>query len=294
MADFILSCESTTDFTYAHAKERGIEMLFYAYTVDGVDYPDDCGRDPGEKKRFYDFIAAGKIPKTTQLNVFQYTQYFESLLQKGDVLHINFSSGMTAAIQNAVLAQEELSEKYPDRKLIVIDSLCSSSGYGMLVDYCADQRDSGKSIDEVADYARSIANRIHHEFYSVDLQYYKRTGRMSGPAATLATILNIVPILTLNAEGRIIAYDKVRGKQAAVKRLIHEMTEHAVDHENYSGRCYLCHSERYTDACELKEALLSAFPNVKDIPIYDIGTIIASHCGPGTVAVFFLGDERKA
>ena len=138
---FILSCESTIDLPYSYCEQREIPVLFYSYQVDGVSYEDDMGRDPEALPRFYGFLDAGKLPSTAQLNEFQYETFFDTLLQQGDVLHIAFGSGMTASVQNALLAAEALREKYPERKLIVIDSLCSSSGYGLLVDGAADLRD---------------------------------------------------------------------------------------------------------------------------------------------------------
>ena len=147
---FILSCESTIDLPYSYCEARGIPVLFYSYQVDGVSYEDDMGRDPAALPRFYGFLDEGKLPTTAQLNEFQYESFFDALLQQGDVLHIAFGSGMTASVQNAMLAAESLREKYPERKLVVIDSLCSSSGYGLLVDGAADLRDAGKSMDEIA------------------------------------------------------------------------------------------------------------------------------------------------
>ena len=146
---FILSCESTIDLPYSYCEARGIPVLFYSYQVDGVSYEDDMGRDPAALPRFYGFLDEGKLPTTAQLNEFQYESFFDALLQQGDVLHIAFGSGMTASVQNAMLAAESLREKYPERKLVVIDSLCSSSGYGLLVDGAADLRDAGKSMDEI-------------------------------------------------------------------------------------------------------------------------------------------------
>ena len=139
---FILSCESTVDLPYSYVSGRGIPVLFYSYSIDGVDYPDDMLRDPAALPHFYKLLDEGKMPSTSQLNEFAYEEFFEPLVQQGDVLHIAFGSGMTSSVQNAELAAQRLREKYPDRTICVIDSLCSSSGYGMLVDYAADLRDA--------------------------------------------------------------------------------------------------------------------------------------------------------
>lgn len=290
---FILSCESTVDMPYDYITSRKIPVLFYSYIVDGQEYVDDMGRDPEALPHFYEFLKNGKLPSTSQLNEFQYEEFFEELLEKGDVLHIAFGSGMTGSFYNAEKAAKNLREKYPDRKLIVIDSLCSSSGYGLLVDTAADMRDQGCSIEDTEYWIMQNRKCIHHQFFSTDLQYFKRSGRISGPAAMLGAVLNICPIMRLDETGHIIAYDKVRGRRKAIDRTVQTMAEHAKDGEQYSGKCCICHSNCLENAEELKKVLLKHFPEMKeDIPIYDIGTIIASHCGPGTVAVFFFGDER--
>lgn len=293
MHSFILSCESTVDLPHRYVTERNISVLFYAYTVDGCEYPDDMGRDPHALPRFYGFLEEGKVPSTSQLNQFQYEQYFDRLLQQGDVLHIALGSGMTSSVFNAEKTAKLLRLQYPDRKLIVIDSLCSSSGYGLLVEMAADMRDTGCIIEEVEHRVKANRKNIHHQFFSSDLRYLRRSGRMSGPAAMLGTMLSICPLMRLDDRGTILAYDKVRGVKAAVARTVQAMAEHAQGGENYCGKCWIAHSNCPAVAQRLKEALQERFPHISgEIRIWDIGTIIVSHCGPGTAAVFFLGDER--
>ena len=290
---FTLSCCSTVDLPYAYMEQRDIPVLFYTYVVDGREYIDDMGRDPEALPRFYNFLKEGKLPQTSQINVGTYLEFFEKLLQKGDVLHIAFTSGQSGSVHNAELAAKELQEQYPQRKIIVIDSLCSSSGYGMLVDTVAEMRDAGKNIDEVAQWVMDNRNTLHHQFFSSDMTQFRRTGRVSGAAAMVATIMNICPIMRLDAAGAIKAYGKVRGKKKAVEATVDAMVEHAQGGVNYDQRCYVCHSQCPEDAQLLIDALEGKFPNVKGkIRLCDIGTIIGSHSGPGTVAVFFYGDER--
>ncbi|MGN0114339.1 MAG: DegV family protein [Acutalibacteraceae bacterium] len=291
---FILSCESTVDLPYKYMQERNIPVVFYSYAIDGEEFVDDMGRDPEALPRFYSFLKDGKMPSTSQINEYQYEDYLDELLKKGDVLHIAFGSGMTPSVKNAVKAAESLKEKYPDRKLVIIDSLCSSSGYGMLVDGAADIADKGCTLEETAQWVMDNRQYIHHQFFSTDLKYYRRSGRVSGPAAMIGTILSICPIMRLDDEGKIIAYGKVRGKAAAIKTTLDTMEQHAVGGKNYSGKCWICHSNCIDDAKQTESAILERFPNVKGkTKICDIGTIIASHCGPGTVAVFFHGDKRE-
>lgn len=291
--EFILSCGSTVDLPYSYLEQRQIPVIFYTYTVKGEEYVDDMGRNPDALPQFYKFLAEGEIPTTSQINKFRYYDFFGEQLQKGDLLHIAFGSGMSASVFNAMDAADELREKYPGRKIMVIDSLCSSSGYGLLVDEAADMRDRGCSMEEVAQWVMENRKRVNHQFYSTELEYYRRCGRMSGVAATAATILSICPIMRLDDRGRIIAYDKVRGKKNAVRRTIKTMEEHAENGVNYTGKCWICHSNCLTEAEQMRQAVKEHFPKISgDIRICDIGTIIASHCGPGTVAVFFFGQER--
>lgn len=292
-AKFVLSCESTVDLPFSYVSERNIPVIFYSYTIDGKEYVDDMLRNPEALPQFYQFLEEDKLPSTSQINEFNYLNFFEQQLQHGDLLHIAFGSGMTQSVRNAELAADELREKYPERKIIVIDSLCSSSGYGMLVDYAADMRDKGCTMEEIERWVIDNRQNIHHQFFSTELKHYRRSGRMSGATAMVATVLGICPIMRLDDKGRIIAYGKVRGKNNAIKATVDAMEAHAQGGRNYTGKCFICHSQCIQDAEKTKAAILERFPHIQgDVRIADIGTIIASHCGPGTVAIFFLGDER--
>lgn len=292
-AQFVLSCESTVDLPFSYVSERNIPVIFYSYTIDGKEYVDDMLRNPEALPQFYRFLEEDKLPSTSQINEFNYLSFFEQQLQHGDLLHIAFGSGMTQSVRNAELAADELREKYPERKIVVIDSLCSSSGYGMLVDYAADMRDRGCTMEEIERWVIDNRKNIHHQFFSTELKHYRRSGRMSGATAMVATVLGICPIMRLDDKGRIIAYGKVRGKNNAIKATVDAMEAHAQGGRNYTGKCFICQSQCLQDAEKAKTAILERFPHIQgDVRIVDIGTIIASHCGPGTVAIFFLGDER--
>lgn len=291
---FVLSCCSTVDVPYSYLESRHIPVLFYTYVVEDVTYVDDMGRDPNALPRFYAMLAAGKLPQTSQINVAEYAEFFEGLLKQGrDVLHLGFTSGQSGSIHNAFLAAEMLREKYPHQKLLVVDTLCSSSGYGLLVDTVADLRDAGVSIEDAYQWTLDNRNKVHHQFFSTDMTQFRRTGRVSGAAAAIATVLNICPIMRLDSKGAIKAYDKVRGKHKAIQVTVDTMEQHAQGGRDYDQRCWICHSQCPDLAQQLAEQLESRFPRLKGtIRICDIGTIIGSHAGPGTVAVFFYGDER--
>ncbi|MBR4235310.1 MAG: DegV family protein [Clostridia bacterium] len=291
--NYKLSCESTVDLPWSYVNGRGLPVLFYTYSVDGREYTDDMGRDPEALPGFYKLLAEGHLPKTSQLNFEQYIEFFEPLVKNGDLLHIAFGSGMTASVNNAFLAAEELRRRYPGRRIEVVDSLCSSSGYGLLVDYAADMREAGASMDEVINWLNANRRCVHHQFFSTDLKFFKRSGRVSGAAATIGSILGICPIMRLDDAGRIIAYDKVRGKKNAIQTTLDTMEAHVRNGREYSGKCFICNSDCPDIAEQTRAAVRQRFPKIQgEIRMCDIGTIIASHSGPGTVAVFFLGDER--
>ncbi len=295
MADkYQLSCESTVDLPYDYVVGRDISVLFYSYTVDGVEHEDNMGRDPEAMKQFYQDMADGKNLSTSQINVFRYEEYFDELLKKGDVLHIALGSGMSTSVDNAKEAANILKEKYPDRKIIVIDSLASSVGYGLMIDTVADMRDNGATMEEIEDWVIANRNKLQSEFFSTDLTQFKRSGRVSGPYATIGNVLGIYPRMHLNSEGRIIAYDIARGKKKVIQKMVKTIMQHIEDGEHYSKKIFLSHSNCPELAEELRAALIPYLGDViANAPLYDIGTIIAVHTGPGTVCAFFWGDERK-
>lgn len=293
---FNLSCCSNADLPYAHMEARDIPVKFYSYSIGEEEFPDDMERDPKALDEFYAKVAAGALPKTSQINEAAYAEFFEELLSRleGDLLHLSFTSGLSGSVNNAFRAAQDVMERHPGRRIVVVDTLAASSGYGMLVDYAADMRDAGASLEETEAWLLTNRNKLHHQFFCSDLTHFKRSGRVSGAAATLGSILGICPIMRLNDEGRIIAYDKVRGKKKAVAETTRVMLQHAQDGADYDGRCYICNSHCPEEADMLRASIEKSFPKlVGKIRICNIGTVIGSHCGPGTVAVFFLGDERQ-
>lgn len=291
----ILSCESTADIPYAHTIERNIPVIFYSYSIDAQEYEDNMGRDSESLEKFYQSLDEGKMPSTSQINEFRYMDFFEEQLKKGDLIHIALGSGVTPSVNNAYKAADMLREKYPDRKVAVIDSYCAAPGFGLLVDEVADFRDKGATFEEIVEYAKIMSKKVHSQFFSTDLKFFKRSGRVSGAAATVASILGICPIMHLDETGHIIAYDKVRGKKNAISETVNTMLKLIPEGAQYSGRCYIGHSNCIDDCNETAKKIAETFPKLEGkIKIYDIGNIIASHCGPGTVAVFFVANERTS
>lgn len=291
MDDYILSCCSTADLSASHYGERKIEVIPFHFRLGGVEYLDD-GTMPIDK--FYREMAEGKMTSTSQVNAEEYEDYFEEFLKQGkDILHLTLSSGISGTFNSAMIARNELAERYPERKIFIVDSLAASSGTGLLMDKLADLRDEGRSIEEVRDFAEKNKLRVNHWFFSTDLTYYVRGGRISKTEGFLGNMLSICPLINVNNEGRLIPREKIRTKKKVYNRIVEIMEELADNGYMYSDKCYLSMSACPDDAQQVAMLIEERFPHIKDkILINSIGTTIGSHTGPGTVALFFWGKER--
>ena len=290
---YILSCCSTADLTREHFEQRDIHYICFHYQLDGKDLPDDLGQSmPFDK--FYQAMTEGAETRTSQVNTEEYLAYFEEFLQQGqDVLHVTLSSGISGTINSANTAAEQLRVKYPERKIYIIDSLGASSGYGLLMDTLADKRDEGMPLDELARWATDHRLHLHHWFFSTDLTFYIKGGRVSRTAGFFGKLLHICPLLNMNHLGQLIPREKVRTKSAVIRTIVDRMQEHAEDGLAYSGKCYISNSACIEDAQAVAKLVESRFPRLNGpVEIYSVGTTIGSHTGPGTVALFFWGDER--
>ncbi|MGX7030339.1 DegV family protein [Vagococcus zengguangii] len=290
---YTLTCGSTADMPKEFFDERDIHYSSFHFTIDGQEYLDDLGQSMSFEA-FYQKIKAGSMPITSQSNPDDYTKFFEPFLAQGqDILHLSFSSGLSGDYQSACIAQEILADQYPERQIVVIDTLGASSGYGLLVATAADMRDQGKPLEEVAKWVKDNRLNLHHWFFSTDLTHYQRGGRISATSAAIGGLLNICPLMNMNNEGKLIPRTKVRGKKKVIKAIVNEVKQHAQNGENYSGKCYISHSDCIKDAQEVAGLIEATFPNLDgNVQINSVGTVIGSHTGPGTVAVFFFGDER--
>lgn len=293
MQKYILSCCSTADLSEEHFKDRDISYICFHYELDGKPYPDDLGKSVSFDD-FYKAMTEGADTKTSQVNAEEYEDYFEGFLKQGlDILHITLSSGISGSINSANIARSNLLERYPDRKIYIVDSLGASSGYGLIMDKLADLRDEGKSLDEVHDWVEANKLRLHHWFFSTDLTFYIKGGRITKTEGMIGNMLNICPLLNMDNLGRLIPRSKVRTKKKVIKAIVERMQEHAQDGVNYSGKCYICQSACYDDARKVADLVEETFPNLNGkVEINHIGTTIGSHTGPGTIALFFWGDER--
>lgn len=293
MASFVLSCCSTADLSKKQFQDREISYICFHYELDGKSYLDDLGESM-PFAAFYEAMAKGADTKTSQINVAEFEEYFEGFLKEGkDVLHLSLSSGISGAYNSARLAKISLEEKYPERKLYVVDSLCASSGYGLLMDRLADLRDAGQDIDQVCQWAEENKGHLQSWFFSTDLTFFIKGGRVTKTAGFVGTMLRICPLLHVDKEGKLIPKQKVRTKKMVIEAIVKKMEELAEDGTAYSGKCYLSHSACLADAEAVAALVEERFPQLDGtVQIHDIGTTIGSHTGPGTVALFFWGAER--
>lgn len=294
MAAYVITCCSTADLTKEHFEERGIPYVCFHFNMDGKQYPDDLGQTmPFEE--FYRRIGDGVPATTAQVNVDQFLAFFEPILERGqDILHVSLSTGLSGAYNSACIARGELLEKYPDRRIEVVDSLGASSGYGLLMDMLADRRDGGMTLDEARAWAEANKLTVHHWFFSTDLSAYIRGGRISKAAGVFGQMLGICPLLNMDAAGHLIPREKIRSKKRVIAEIVERMKQHAAGGLDYSGKCYISNSACYEDARAVADLVEATFPKLDGkVEINWVGTVIGAHTGCGTVALFFVGDVRS-
>lgn len=294
MSDYVISCCSTADLSKEHFEKIDVHYCCFHYEMDGVQYLDDLGQSM-DFDVFYQRMTDGAMTKTSQINADEYEEYFTQFLSQGkDILHLTLSSGISGTFNSANLAKALLEDKYPDRKIYVIDSLAASSGYGLLVDHLAAMRDSGATIDELAAWVEEHKLNLNHWFFSSDLTFFIRGGRISKAAGAVGTVLNICPLMNVDFEGRLIPRYKIRTKKKVIQAIVDKMAEQAEGGTDYSGKCFISHSACEEDAKAVAALVEERFPNLNGhVLINSIGTTIGSHTGPGTVALFFWGQKRE-
>ncbi len=294
MSDYILSCCSTADLTAEHFETKDINYICFHYKLGGTDYRDDLGKSISFKE-FYARMEQGEETQTSQINVSEYLEYFEGFLKKGkDILHICLSSGLSGSYFSASNAAKIAKERHPGRKIYVVDSRGASSGYGLLMDKLAELKAEGTEIEKLHLWAEEHKLFVNHWFFSTTLKYYVRGGRVSKPAGTIGEILGICPLLNMDGEGRLIPKAKVRSKKKVIEEIVKRMEENAEGGVDYSGKCYISHSACIEDAEAVAALVEEKFKNLEGrVEINSIGTTIGSHTGPGTVALFFWGKEKR-
>ena len=293
MRDYVLSCCSTADLTHEHFESRDIHYICFHYFLYEKEYPDDLGQSvPFDQ--FYDAMSKGADTRTAQVSIGEYVDYFTPFLEQGkDIVHVSLSSGLSGTVNAARNAALIVKERFPERNVYVVDSLGASSGYGLLMDRAADKRDEGLSAEELAKWVEENRLKLHHWFFSTDLSFYVKGGRVSKTAAFFGGMLDICPLLNMDNLGRLIPRYKIRTKKKVIKTIVDKMEECARDGLDYDGKCYICNSACYEDARQVADLVEARFPKLNGkVEIYNSGTTIGSHTGPGTVALFFWGSER--
>lgn len=292
-SSYQLIASSTVDLPKSYLDARGIPCALYHFMIDGVQHNDNFGLDMSFAD-FYELIRKGVMPTTSQPNADEHVALFEPYLAQGkDLLYLCFSSGLSGGYNSACVARDTLEKRYPERRIAIVDTLGASSGYGLLVDAVADLRDRGASFEEALAFAEEKKLHVHHWFFSTDLQHYKRGGRVSASSALIGTILGICPLLNMDCHGHLIPRKKVKGKNNVIREIVRCMERHADGGAAYSGKCFISESACYDDARKVADLVEATFPNLDGpVMINSVGTVIGSHTGIGTVALFFFGDER--
>ncbi len=293
MNDYIISACTTCDMTQEMFDKYDIRYIGFHFVVNGTSYTDDLFTTMTAKE-FYGHIRDGADTSTSQVSVGEYVDYFREMLREGkDILHVCLSSGISNTVQSANAAAKMLKSEFPDRKIYVVDSLCASSGAGLFVTLLAQKRAAGEDIDTVYQWALDNQQLVQHWFCSTDLTYYIKGGRVSKVSGVIGGIFEICPLLCVSPEGKLKPISKIRTKKKVLTALVDKMEQHAEGGKKYNGLCYISNSDCLEDAEFVRDMVLARFKNVKEVPIFDIGTTIGCHTGTGTVALFFTGDERE-
>lgn len=286
MKPFIILTDSSADLTAEMKAELGVKIVPLTVQIDGEK---PISNEDLDIRYFYDCLKEGKRAKTAAVNPAVATKAMESeVLAGNDVLFLCFSSNLSSTYNISALAAADLSEKYPESKIIVIDTLCESFGLALLVNLCVEKANEGKTIEEVAEFAEETKAHIAHWFTVDDLNHLRRGGRVSAAKAVVGTMLGIKPVLHMSDDGKLIPIYNVRGRKASMKMLVEKTIENARDFENQI--IFVNHADSSEDAEKLKEMLLEA--GAKDVRMGEIGPVVGAHCGRGTLAVYSICETR--
>lgn len=288
MENFIIITDSASDISKDWAAEFGVRVIDLAVCIEGQEPIADSELAP---KELYAMLRDKKTASTSAINIDGFTAVAEPLLKEGkDILYLGFSSGLSSTYSAGRLAAEELSEKYPDRKIYAVDTLCASLGQGLLVYLATELRAKGASIEEVRDFAESNKLHLCHWFTVDDLFFLKRGGRVSGATAVVGTMLGIKPVMHVDNEGKLIKVGVARGRRASIDAMFDKIKTTMIG-EAAENTVFISHGDCEADALYLADRIKNEI-GVKDVRIGYVGSVIGSHSGPGTLALFYLGTER--
>ena len=289
MADYVIVTDNTADLPYSYYKEHGMEYTYLTYTMDGQSY----GKN--QELEFSDFYARmrnGSMPTTSQVNAEEAKEVFCPILEQGkDVLYLAFSSGLSGTYNSVRLAAEELQEEYPERKIVVIDTLSASLGEGLLVDKAVELKEQGLSLEENAAWLEEHKLNLCHVFTVDDLFHLHRGGRVSKVAAVVGTMINLKPVLHVDNEGHLIPLKNVRGRKKSLSGLVSLMEEQIGEWKDKNTKIFISHGDCREDAEYVAKLVKEKF-GYETFLINYVGATIGAHSGPGTIALFFWGDHR--
>lgn len=290
MSDFIITTDTTSDLPAEYVREHHLGMLSLTYTLDGKTY---SWENPLPVKDFYDYMRGGSLPTTSQVNPEEAAAIFEKIIkeQDADILHISFSSGLSGSYNSARLAAEELMEKYPNHRIIVVDSLCASLGEGLLVHKAVTMKEQGHSLSEIADWLEENKLHLVHNFTVNDLFHLYRGGRVSKTAAFVGTMISLKPILHVDDEGHLIPLAKVRGRKKSLIALVDAMEKQLGSWRDKNDVIFISHGDCIEDAEFVADRIKEQF-GYDSFLINHVGPTIGAHTGPGVVALFYMGDFR--
>ena len=287
--EYVLLIDSCSDLPREYVEENNIPFIGYNCNLGGKDYIDDFGKTLAYKD-FYNIVRGGDMPTTAQVNVYRYAEEFKKYLKDGKgIVYICFSSALSGSYNSALMAKEMLSEEVPNADITVIDSRSASLGEGLLVHYAFELYKQGYSKEDLVNWIEENKLKINHWFTVDDLNHLKRGGRVSSFGAAVGTILSIKPVLHVDNEGRLIPVTKVKGRKQSLRMLVDKFREMAVNPEEQV--VFISHGDSLEDAKYVEKLILEEF-KVKKILINNIGPVIGTHSGPGTIALFFMGNNR--
>lgn len=290
MRDFEIFTDSCSDLPKEYIKEKNIKFARLTCTYDDKTYFDDFGESLSYKK-FFDDLRNGTIAKTSQPSVDEFYSNFKKIIDSGkDVLYICVSTGLSGSENSATIAKNMILENYTEAKIYIVNVLTASLGQGIMVMKAVEMKEEGKSLEEIVEYIEKNKQRLNTFMTVDDLNHLKRGGRLSTAAAMIGTVFSIKPILSIDTDGRVISIDKARGRKSSLKKLADLLLERIEEAEKQI--IGISHGDCIDEVLKLKDAILSKI-NVKDVIINYTGPAVGTHGGPGNVAIFFMGKERK-
>ena len=289
MSEYVITTDNNSDLPEKYLKDHGVGCMYLSYSMDGKNYTHENFLPEHE---FYEAMRNGSMPTTAQVNPENAKALLEPYLKEGkDILHIAFSSGLSGTYNSSRIAAEELMEEYPDRRIIVVDSLSASLGQGLLVWLAQQKKELGQTLENVADWAEKNKLKMVHLFTVDDLNHLYRGGRVSRTTAIVGSMLNIKPVLHVDNEGKLTAIGKVRGRKKALQELVKLMDEKIGSFGADCDTIFISHGDCEQDAQYVAAKVKEKY-NIKNIIINQVGATIGAHSGPGTMALFFVGDVR--